>query len=207
MHSRTATAARVLALLALLAALSGCRPSAPTTGYEHLSADIEAELTQVGLGPGDIFEVRVYGEESLSGVHRVSPDGSIDFPLVGRVMVEDLTPDEIAKRLRERLQDGYIRDPFVSVFVEEYHSKKIFILGEVKKPGTFPYSAGMSIVEAITLAGGFNPAANPDYVVVTRKTADGETRIPVPVEKISKGEARNLELQAGDIVFVPDTLL
>ena len=102
---------------------------------------------------------------------------------------------------------AHLREPHVSVYVQEYNSKKIFVLGQVTKAGTFPYSGGMNVVEAITLAGGFRNTANPDYVVVTRRTAEGEKRIPVPVEKISKGLASNLELQAGDIVYVPDKLL
>lgn len=187
--------------------LAACPPQAPTTGYEHLNDEITEHLSRVGLGAGDVFEVKVYGEDQLSGTHRISPEGEIDFPLVGRLGVVDLTPGQVAEEIRVRLQAGYLKEPFVSVFVREYNSKKIFVLGQVQKPGTFPYAAGMNIVEAITLAGGFHASANPNYVVVTRKQAGKETRIPVPVEKISEGLAQNLALQPGDIVYVPDRLL
>ncbi len=197
----------VLLLTVLAATLSGCAPSAPSTGYEHLNDDISEAMAKVGLGSEDVFEVRVYGEEQLSGTYRVSSDGAIEFPLVGRVVVEGYTPGEIAEVIRGRLQAQFIREPYVSVLVKEYNSKKIFVLGEVNKPGTFAYSPGMNVVEAITLAGGFNLMANADYVVVTRKVDGKEKTIPVPVEKISKGLAANLTLQAGDIVFVADTLL
>lgn len=197
------------AALALLWALvvPGCRPSAPSTGYEHLNDAIAESMSQVGLGPGDVFEARVYGEDGLTGIHQIAPDGSIDFPLVGHIVVAGKAPSEVASLLKERLQAGYIRDPYVSVFVKEYQSKKIFVLGQVNKPGTFAFGSAMTVVEAITLAGGFKDTANTDYVVVTRKVDGREMRIPVPVGKISKGLAANLELRSGDIVFVSDTLL
>lgn len=198
---------RTLAAALLVAPLFWACPEAPTTGYEDMNREISEQLTKVGLGPGDVFEVTVFGEPSLSGVHRIAPDGAIQFPLINRVEVEGLTANEIAEALRLRLQDGYLREPSVSVFVKEYGSKKVFVLGEVQRPGTFPFTAGMNIVEAITLAGGFKDSANTNYVIVTRHGSGGDQRIPVPVEKITEGEATNLSLKPGDIVFVPDTLL
>lgn len=164
-------------------------------------------MSRVGLGSGDVFQVAVYGEERLSGLHRVSPKGTIDFPLVGRVVVVGLSPGQIAKVLEQSLRDGYLRDPYVSVYVKEYNSKKVFVLGQVKRAGTFPFTTGMNIVEAVSLAGGFTNSANANFVVVTREIDGEETRIPVPVEMISEGRAANLVLQAGDIVYVPDRLL
>ena len=185
----------------------GCAPSAPSTGYEHLNLEIEDRLKTVGLGAGDVLEVRVYGEPSLTGIHRMADDGSIDFPLVGRVDAKGKTPQQIGDLLADRLREGYLVSPSVSVYVKEYNSRKIFVLGQVKTPGTFSYASGMNVVEAVALAGGFSPTANRDFVVVTRDVDGRETRIPVPVGKISKGLAANLELQSGDIIFVPDTLL
>ncbi|MFO0750257.1 MAG: polysaccharide biosynthesis/export family protein [Myxococcota bacterium] len=200
---------RVMLLALLLVGTARCSSceTAPTKGYEELNAKIEASMLKVGLGPGDVFEVTVYGEDKLSGLFRVSSDGAIMFHLIDRVVVEGMTPNEIASEIQRRLQDGYIKNPSVSVFVKEYNSKKVFVLGEVQHPGTFPYSAGMNIVEAITLAGGFKDSANEDYVIVTRKTAEGDKRVPVAVKKITEGLATNVNLQPGDIIYVPDTLL
>ena len=122
-------------------------------------------------------------------------------------MAVDLTSREIADVLTKRLKDGYLVAPSVSVYVKEYNSRKVFVLGQVKNPGTFPYAAEMNVVEAVALAGGFSATANRDFVVVTREVNGQETRIPVPVGKISKGLASNLELQSGDIIYVSDTLL
>jgi polysaccharide export outer membrane protein len=194
-------------LLALGIGTPACAPQAPSTGYEQLNASIDDQLKAVGLGAGDIFALKVYGEKELSGDHQVSSEGTVDIPLIGRLAVTGKTPSEIATAIEKLFQEGYLREPYVSVYVKEYNSKKIFVLGMVRKPGTFPYQGGMNVVEAVTLAGGFTETANANFVVVTRKKDGAEIRIPVPVEQISKGLAANLELQAGDIVFIPDRLL
>lgn len=197
--------------LALFLGLTSARcascDSAPTTGYEKLNAAIAEQMSKVGLGPGDVFEVAVYGEPKLSGIFRVSADGAIQFPLIDRVMVEGQSPNEVATEIQLRLKDGYLREPSVSVFVKEINSKKVFVLGEVQRPGTFPYASQMNIVEAITLAGGFKDSANTNNVIVTRHSPEGDQRVPLPVEKITQGKAPNFILQPGDIVYVPDTLL
>ncbi len=184
-----------------------CAPTASSTGYAHLNDEIKKHLRSVGLGPGDVFEVRVYNEAALSGVHQIEEDGSFEFPLVGRVDANGKTVRAIGSLITERLKDGYLVAPSVSVLVKQYNSRKIFVLGKVKNPGTFPYASDMNIVEAIALAGGFSPTANSDFVVVTREVEGQETRIPVPVGQISKGLAANLELQSGDIIYIPDSLL
>ena len=195
----------VLVLAALV--FSACPPTASTTGYQHLNSEIDEHLRKVGLDTGDVFEVRVYGEPELSGIHRIAEDGTIDVPLVGRLEVRGLNRGQIATKLEDSLRDGFIRSPSVSVFVKEYNSRKIFVLGQVRNPGTFAYVTGMSVVEAITRSGGFLPTANANLVVVTRQVNGEDQRITVPVDKISQGLASNLQLQAGDIIFVSDRLL
>jgi protein involved in polysaccharide export with SLBB domain len=196
----------VLLIFSITLGVGGCRVAA-TSGYQHFNTDVTHLKAQIGLGPGDIVEIRVYGEKALTGLHRVSLGGDIEYPFIGRVKISGLTPSQISKTLQNKLKKGYLRNPFVSVYVKEYHSKKIFVLGQVTKSGTFSFTKGMTVVEAITLAGGFKSSANQNYVVVTRKVGGKEKRIPVPVEKISAGLASNLTLRAGDIIFVPDRLL
>lgn len=186
---------------------AGCSP--PPTPYETpLEQEVEAERVDAArLGPGDVFEVRVYGEKELSGVHRVAPDGTVHVPLAGTVPVMGKTPVEVADALEERLRDGFLREPHVSIFVKEYNSKRVFVLGAVYKPGTFAYQENMSIVQAITIAGGFKDLADEDATVVTRVVAGKEQRFIVPVEQITRGERGNFVLKPGDIVFVPEGIL
>lgn len=186
---------------------AACKTASTTEYKKHAKVDLSEHLKKVGLGPGDVFELRVYREKELTGTHRISPEGDIDVPLIGRVKVDGMTPGEIGGVIASRLRDGYIRDPSVSIYPKEYNSKKIIVLGEVAKPGTFPFKNNMTVVEAITLAGGFKSSANKNYVVVTRKIEGKERRIEVPVQAITEGFASNLALNAGDIVFVADRLL
>ena len=174
-----------------------------TTKAISASASLDATI----LSPSDVFEVRVYNEDKLTGVFRVSPEGTIDFPLVGIVQVAGLTPRALEQVIQTRLADGYIRRPHVTVYVREYNSKKIFVLGEVEKPGTFAFQERMNIVQAITMAGGFKDSALRDETVVTRIIQGAERRFAVPVSAISDGLARNFPLFPGDIVFVPQSVL
>src|SRR4051812_32468494 len=112
-------------LFALLLA-SACGPTA-TTVVETPSPIPAADTT---LGIGDTFEVRVYGEPDLSGLFRVGAEGTINFPLAGVIKVEGLDPQSIAKRIGERLSDGILRSPQVSVLVKEQTSKKVYIIGQ-----------------------------------------------------------------------------
>lgn len=157
------------------------------------------------LGAGDVFEVRIFGEEALSGTYRVAADGTIDFPFVGRVSVGDLEPGQISDTIRGALVERQILvNPQISVMVTEYNSKRVTVMGAVAHAGTFPLTAGITVVQAVSLAGGFTPLANRDQTVVTR-VVDGEPRqIVVPVESIARGRGSDLALRAGDIVFVPE---
>ena len=189
-------------------AVSSFRCSPPIgNDYIKIPVDTKELRNRITLGTGDVFEVRVYGEKELSGIHRVSGEGTIHFPLVGEVQVQSLMPSEVASKLQEKLADGYLKSPYVTVVIKEYNSKKIYTLGQVNKPGTFPFEGEMNIVQAITMAGGFTNMAKKNAVMVTRVDEGKEERIQVPVEKISEGLAPNFRLKAGDIVFVPERVL
>jgi polysaccharide export outer membrane protein len=158
------------------------------------------------LGAGDVVEVRVFQEPELSGVYQVGTDGDIIFPLCKSVPVGGLTANGAAETIRDCLARKYMRDPQVSVLVKEYNSKKIFVFGEVQKPGTFPYQDGMSVVQAVTLAGGFTKTAAQNSTSVTRHVGGTETKVKVSVQDIALGKASNFTLEPGDIVYVPESL-
>lgn len=159
------------------------------------------------LGPGDVFAVRVYGEEPMSGSHQVAPDGTINFPLLGAVRVEGLEPPQVADRIQTLLKErDLLRNPHVSVYVEQYASKRVSVMGAVANPGTFPLEPGMTVVEAITRAGGFSALADRDGTVVTRRVGTETVRYRVPVARVTKGQARDIEVAAGDIIYVPERL-
>jgi protein involved in polysaccharide export with SLBB domain len=185
--------------------LQSCSATAPST-YQQIKIDMKALVGAAAMGPGDVFEVRVHQHGDLTGLFRVSQSGQIDFPLVGTVKVVGLTSSQIAQTLRKRLSNGYLKNPSVAVYVKELNSKKVFVLGQVNKPGTFIYEKNMNIVQAIAMAGGFTNLAQKNYAIVRR--AGEKAPIPVPVEQIiTEKSAQNFLLKPGDIIFVPEAVL
>jgi protein involved in polysaccharide export with SLBB domain len=188
--------------LLLVCALVGCGPSTHTVVEQRLPA-----LTvDTSLGVGDSFEVRVFGEADLSGTYKVGSEGNINFPLLGVLRVAGLDAQAAAKLIADKLREGILRDPQVTVLIKEQTSKKIYILGQVGKPGTFSYTPEMSVVEAITVAGGFTPLAAKNDTTVTRTEEGRKTVVRVPVADIGEGKAPNVYLRPGDIISVPERI-
>jgi len=160
--------------------------------------------TVYALGEGDVVEIKVFREPDFTGVYRISEAGTIDFPLIGKVNVDGRTASKVAEEIRTRLAAGYLKQPQVTVFVRETKSQKIHVLGEVNKPGTFVYEAGMTVIQAVTDAGGFARLASPNSVRITRSGID--RKFVVRVGDIRNGNAPNFKLQPGDIVFVPEAM-
>ncbi len=161
--------------------------------------------TAATLGPDDVFEIRVYKEPDLSGIYRVDTDGFIVFPMLGKVKVEGMTPNKVSEYLEKHLAN-YLVNPYVSVYIKEFNSKKIFVFGQVGKPGTFRYEDNMTIIQAVTLAGGLTPRSASNRTIVTRIIEGKEYQVVVPVKDIGEGKKKNFLLIPGDIVFVPDAL-
>jgi polysaccharide export outer membrane protein len=199
------TASATLLALGLGLGLGACAPRAtqPAPPPSGLSAQ---DLAAATLGPGDVFEARVFQEPELSGIFQVGPQGDVIFPLCKRVVVGGLTANGAAEKLRTCLSEGFMRNPQVSVLVKEYNSKKVFVFGEVQKPGTFPFEDGMSIVQAVTLAGGFTRNAAQNSTSITRRVNGQEVKVKVYVQDIALGKAPNVSLEPGDIVFVPESM-
>jgi protein involved in polysaccharide export with SLBB domain len=195
---------RLLLAVALLAA-AGCT-SRRAANAPLPPADAATVALASSLGQGDVIEVRVYQEPELSGVYQLGPDGAVVFPLCQRVVVSGLTPNGAAERIASCLRERFMRDPQVSVLVKEYNSKKVFVFGEVQKPGTFTYEDGMSVVQAVTVAGGFTKSAAQNSTSVTRRVNGQEVKVKVNVQDIALGKAPNFTLEPGDIVYVPESI-
>lgn len=199
---------RLLPTVALALLAAGC--VGPRSWGNTLPDQLEppdAGLNPNTLAANDVLEVRVYQEPDVSGVYRVSPTGEVDFPLCGKVKVNALTASEAADAFTACLKAGYMRRPQVSVMVKEFNSKKVFVFGEVTKPGAFPFEEGMTIIHAVSAAGGFARTASKNSVNVTRVQDGRELKVPVRVEDIVVGREKNFALQPGDIIFVPETFL
>jgi len=125
------------------------------------------------VGEDDVIRIMVYGHQDLSVTERVSGEGNITFPLIGSVRVSGLTVDQIGKLISDRLSEGFIVDPQISVFVTEYKSRKAIIMGQVQKPGIYMLSGPTTFLELLSMAGGISQDAG-DRAIIKRKKGDGD---------------------------------
>ncbi len=156
------------------------------------------------LGPGDVLEIRVYGHEDLFTKTEILPDGTFSFPLVGSVKGAGLTIGELEKVLEKKLADGYLVAPKVSISLAAYGSQKVFIFGEVKKPGVYPIRGPTLLQEVISMAEGFTELAGETITVVRPKNVSQDPR-PLSVEEAQKDEIIKVsrkDLEAGHDFFV-----
>lgn len=157
------------------------------------------------IGPGDVVAVQVYGEGALSDVYTVSSTGELDFPLVGMVFVEGRTTAEVSALLSRRLMEGYLNNPHVTVSVSTYASRPVQVHGAVAKPGMYFLQGPTTALQILSLAGGAS-GEGLDEVRITRGGEGGET-IVVSAEQLVLQGADAVMLAAGDIVFVPQSLV
>jgi polysaccharide biosynthesis/export protein len=161
------------------------------------------------LGPEDELEISVWGNKDLTRVTPIRPDGLISMPIIGDVQAAGLTADALAQRIAERLKQ-YISNPSVSVSVKTLNSYSVYVLGEVAKPGKFQLKSYVTVLQAISMAGGFTPFASKNKLQVVRVTENGDHKrqqiyIRVRYDDLvsGRGDTNNIVLLSGDTVVVP----
>jgi protein involved in polysaccharide export with SLBB domain len=185
-------------LVALLLAICGCfEPD-----HSLIPPAQPVEVTS-GLTAGDVFEVRVFGQEHLGGTFQVQEDGTIVVPLLGPVDVDGKTKAEAARLLEQLFGAGYLREPHVTVVMTERENLEVSVLGQVQRPGTFQYAEKLTLVQAISEAGGLSELAHARRVKLTRQGPNGVGTYDVSFKAITEGRAPDILLQPGDIIFVP----
>lgn len=148
------------------------------------------------LGTGDKVKVTVYGHENLSGESDVDSTGNLALPLIQTVKARGLTLQELERSIVAKLSPDYLKNPRVSV--EIISNRPFFILGEVQKPGSYPYVNGMTVVTAVALAGGFTYRADSDEVYITRVTDKQKTK---------QSADQDTPVMPGDVIEVPERYL
>lgn len=197
----------------------------PAAGLdEEQAAPPSAQTVQdYEIGPEDILKVTVYGHEDLTQTVLVQADGTFNFPLIGRVKAETMTPKQLEQKIAVLLARDYVRNPQITVVVQEFRSKTVFVVGEVTHPGTYPLTGKrMSLVEVLAKAGPVTANAGPEVIVV-RPAPDADVTGPVLPTQVESGAAaaraevfrinvrdiqageldKNVELRPKDTVFVP----
>ena len=149
------------------------------------------------VGEADVLQITVYEHEDLTTTVRVSGDGRITFPLLGQLKVIDLTVTQIAEKLEKELADGYIVNPQVNVFIEDFRSRVYYVTGEVEKPDAYKYEGETTVLRAITIAGGFTEVASKSKVKIVRKENNKE--------KIIKRARMDEIVLPNDVIVVPES--
>ena len=188
-------------LIALVALMSAQAPS-KNDGASYI------------VGPGDVLAVHVFYEPQLSGSFRVDNDGYFGYPFLGRVNAGGRTVSAIGALLKEKLSEGYLRNPQVTVDVEQFRSQSVFVMGEVRTPGKYILSGSITLLDALAQAGSPTPAAGAEILILhpTAGTAEGPTLpnqrdaevMRVNLREIEDGRlSRNMTIRDGDTIFVP----
>lgn len=154
----TASLFRALLAVSMLAGCSSYRPT-PAAFHEVLDQPYR-------LGAGDRVRVTVFEQDGLTNTYSVDQSGYLSFPLVGAVPARGHTAQQMEKEIADKLRQGYLRDPDVSVEIDRY--RPIFVMGEVGAAGQYSYVPGLTVQKAVAIAGGFTPRANQESVDITR---------------------------------------
>jgi polysaccharide export outer membrane protein len=156
------------------------------------------------IGAQDVINISVWKEPELSLQIPVRPDGKISLPLIRDIEAAGLTPLQLAADITARLKQ-YVADPQVTVIVAEIRSRRFYVLGEVPRPGAFPLLPHMTVLQAISTAGGFNQFANVSKIYVLRAEDGKQLKFPFNYKKVIAGRnaEQNIELKSGDTIVVP----
>ena len=156
------------------------------------------------LQPGDVVSVSVWKEQDLQQEVLVRPDGALSFPLAGELNVDGRTVEELRLDLVERLK-RYVPDPVVTVTVKAIGGNRVYVIGKVARPGEFPFSSPVDVMQALSLAGGATPFAEVNDIVILRRDNGGQRALPFRYGDVERGKnlQQNFLLQSGDTVVVP----
>ncbi|MCA1586064.1 MAG: polysaccharide export protein [Acidobacteria bacterium] len=192
---------RVLLALLLTLALNGAPPLSAQADYV--------------VGAQDVLTINVWEQADLSGRFTVETDGTFTFPLIGRLKAGGLTLREVEAELKKRLVDGFFKNPQVSVTVDQYRSQRVFVVGEVRQPGTYPLTGDMTLIEVLAKAGSTTDQAAGEALIVRTTPGqkvtgpvlpnEGETVIDrVELQALQSGTSRlQVPLRDGDTIIVP----
>jgi polysaccharide export outer membrane protein len=170
---------------------------------EKLSNAVSSEYI---IGAEDMLEITVWRNADLSKTVQVRPDGRISMPIIRDIVAVGKTPTQLAEEMTNKLKE-YVQNPVVAVSLKEVNSSNVFLLGEVAHPGKFPLKSKTTLLQGITVAGGFTPIAARNQIVIFRFTenAPGMKRLTASYDEIvlRSGINENFELKSGDTVVVP----
>ena len=198
-----AVLALTLALGAQVAPPAGAGTAAQTPAQAQAARDQFVRAYRIG--PGDLLEIRVFEVEQLSQTVRVSEDGTITLPLLGRVEVGGLTQEGVTQRLTELLQAKYVKNPQVTIFIREYKNQQVAVIGAVVNAGSYELVGRRNLLQMISMAGGFDETAG-NQAFILREGPDGQTStIAIDLKDllVNGNQALNVPIEPNDVINVP----
>lgn len=192
---RTPTILQVM-LVAFVLAVT-CAPSARAQEAQRPAASYK-------ILPGDVLQVSVWKEPDLQLDLLVRPDGAISFPLAGEIFTRNMSVSDVQAELTKRLA-RYITDPVVTVSIREVLGNKIYVIGQVKEPGTFIVNPQVDVLQALSMAGGTTPFAELDNIRILRRSGGRQSALSFNYKDVVRGRKleQNVMLESGDVVVVP----
>jgi polysaccharide biosynthesis/export protein len=197
----------VLALLAASSAAAAAQQAgkAPASGGANAGAASAATKSadpNYVIGPQDVLDISVWKEDQLTKTVPVRPDGKISMPLLNDVQAAGLTPTQLAGQITESLKK-FVTDPQVTIIVREINSQRVYMLGEVARAGAYPLLPNMTVLQALSSAGGFTQFANVKKIYVLRVENGKQQKFPFNYKHALESPDENILLKAGDTIVVP----
>ncbi len=165
----------------------------------------ETKRTDYKIGPKDLLEISVFGLDELNKTERVSEEGKITLPLLGEIDVDGLTKGELEVKIARLLEEKYLQDPQVTIFIAEYQSKRVSIMGAVQNPGWFELVGRQTVLDVIAKAGGLTNEAGIEMFVMRQNSGGKNSSVQISLDDlILNGNAElNILLEANDIINIP----
>jgi polysaccharide export outer membrane protein len=203
----------VVSVVGVVPAFAQAKPAAPTQPAPAQPAPAQpavirpADMAIPGnyvIGADDVLEIVYWRDKEMSTDARVRPDGRIALPLINEVVAAGLTPEELQKKITEESKK-YIEDASITVVVKEINSLKVFITGQVGKPGPYSLTSAMTVIQLVAVAGGLNEYADAKNIMIMRKDGNKQISLKFNYREVAAGKKlqQNIELKPGDTVVVP----
>jgi polysaccharide export outer membrane protein len=197
-----------LVFAAAIVAIPGQAQTPPQTKIQPPAQAQEARdvfVRAYRVGPGDLLELKVFQVDELSQTVRVSEDGSITLPLLGRIIVEGLTQEGVVQKLTGLLQAKYVKNPQVTIFIKEYKNQQVAVIGAVEKAGSYELVGRKNLLQIISMAGGFSATAG-NEIFILREGPDGVTSsvaIDLKDLLVNGNQTLNIPIEPNDVINVP----
>ena len=195
--------ARVLAWFGTVALALSLAPAAAVAQEQQKQPPVD-KSAEYRLHAGDSITISVWKELDLQRKVMIRPDGRFSFPLTGEVQAAGRTPDEVRIEIENSLKK-FIPEAVVTVIVEEFNGNRVYVIGQVTKPGMYVMNPSLNVLQALSLAGGSTPFAKLDSISVIRGSGPSQKTMPFRYSQVVEGKAlqQNVTLESGDVVVVP----